>query len=181
MENQDTKTKENSTWSKQSEDDQKEGRCRKGDGKDFRNMSNERVKIQPAVKKETEKVAAGTAIGVILMWVVFGILHVAMPEKVPFDYTVILGGLCGGIVAVLNFFTMGITVQRIVSLENQDAAQRVMRSSYSKRMFLQLVWCIVAITTPYFQFAAGLLPLHFPGAAIKIAGIFGKKKDSSGS
>ena len=86
MENQDTKTKENSTWSKQSEDDQKEGRCRKGDGKDFRNMSNERVKIQPAVKKETEKVAAGTAIGVILMWVVFGILHVAMPEKVPFDY-----------------------------------------------------------------------------------------------
>lgn len=115
------------------------------------------------------------------MWVVFGILHVAMPEKVPFDYTVILGGLCGGIVAVLNFFTMGITVQRIVSLENQDAAQRVMRSSYSKRMFLQLVWCIVAITTPYFQFAAGLLPLLFPGAAIKIAGIFGKKKDSSGS
>ena len=181
MENQDTKTKESSTWSKQSEDDQKEGRCRKGDGKDFRNMSNERVKIQPAVKKETEKVAAGTAIGVILMWVVFVILHVAMPEKVPFDYTVVLGGLCGGIVAVLNFFTMGITVQRIVSLENQDAAQRVMRSSYSKRMFLQLVWCIVAITTPYFQFAAGLLPLLFPGAAIKIAGIFGKKKDSSGS
>ena len=104
MENQDTKTKESSTRSKQSEDDQKEGRCRKGDGKDFRNMSNERVKIQPAVKKETEKVAAGTAIGVILMWVVFGILHVAMPEKVPFDYTVILGGLCGGIVAVLNFY-----------------------------------------------------------------------------
>ena len=60
MENQDTKTMESSTWSKQSEDDQKEGRCRKGDGKDFRNMSNERVKIQPAVKKETEKVAAGT-------------------------------------------------------------------------------------------------------------------------
>ena len=137
--------------------------------------------VQPVVKKETGRVSAITGIGLLIMWIVFGVLHAFLPQKVPFDYTVILGGLCGGIVAVLNFFTMGITVQRIVSLENQDAAQRVMRSSYSKRMFLQLVWCIVAITTPYFQFAAGLLPLLFPGAAIKIAGIFGKKKDSSGS
>ena len=60
--------------------------------------------IQPAVKKETRRVAVITAAGTVIMWVVFFGLHMGMPEKVPFDYTVILGGLFGSLVAVLNFF-----------------------------------------------------------------------------
>ena len=48
--------------------------------------------VQSAVKKETGKVAAITGIGLILMWIVFGVLHAFMPQKVPFDYTVFLGG-----------------------------------------------------------------------------------------
>ena len=52
--------------------------------------------VQPAVKKETGKVAAITGIGLILMWIVFGVLHAFMPQKVPFDYTVFLGGAVGG-------------------------------------------------------------------------------------
>ena len=54
--------------------------------------------VQPAVKKETGKVAAITGIGLILMWIVFGVLHAFMPQKVPFDYTVFRGTLfsfCG--------------------------------------------------------------------------------------
>ena len=39
--------------------------------------------VQPAVKKETGKVAAITGIGLILMWIVFGVLHAFMPQKVP--------------------------------------------------------------------------------------------------
>ena len=35
--------------------------------------------VQPAVKKETGKVAAITGIGLILMWIVFGVLHAFMP------------------------------------------------------------------------------------------------------
>ena len=58
------------------------------------------------MKKETKKVAIGTFICVALMWAVFGIGHAVMPQKIPFDYTVILAGLIGGIVAVLNFFLM---------------------------------------------------------------------------
>ena len=68
--------------------------------------------VQPAVKKETGKVAAITGIGLILMWIVFGVLHAFMPQKVPFDYTVFLGGAVGGCVAVLNFFFMGLAVQK---------------------------------------------------------------------
>ena len=52
--------------------------------------------MQPAVKQETKNVAVYTVVGVVLMWLVFLVLHLAMPEKVPFNYTVILGGLGGG-------------------------------------------------------------------------------------
>lgn len=70
-------------------------------------MDNRKERIQPAVRKETEHVMVYTAAGVAVMWCVFLALHLVMPEKVPFDYTVILGGLFGGAVAVLNFFLMG--------------------------------------------------------------------------
>ena len=46
-----------------------------------------------------------------------------MPEKVPFDYTVILGGLGGGAVAVLNFFLMGLTVQKAAACEDEGSAR----------------------------------------------------------
>lgn len=63
--------------------------------------------IQPAVKKETKKVIFYTLAGVVLMWGVFAALHGAMPEKVPFDYTVILGGLGGGATGCPELFSYG--------------------------------------------------------------------------
>ncbi|WP_373216352.1 ATP synthase subunit I [Ruminococcus sp. 5_1_39BFAA] len=140
-------------------------------------MSSIFANIQPAVRTETKRVAVGTFTCVILMWVVFGILHVIMPEQVPFDYTVILGGLGGGIIAVLNFFLMGLTVQKVVSLTDEGDARNKMKASYSQRMMLQLLWGVAAIAVPCFQFAAGLLPLLFPNIVIKAVGIFGRKKE----
>ena len=83
-------------------------------------MSNFGDKVQPAVKKETKNVAIYTVVGVVVMWVGFLILHLIWPEKIPFDYRVILGGIGGGAVAVLNFFLMGMAVQKAVS-ETPDA------------------------------------------------------------
>lgn len=130
--------------------------------------------IQPAVKKETKNVAIYTLVGVILMWIVFFILHMIIPEKVVFDYTVFLGGLGGGIIAVLNFFLLGMTVQKVASTEDQEMARKFMKSSYSQRMMLQAVWIVVAIAAPCFQFVAGMVPLLFPGTGIKIVGIIKK-------
>ncbi|MCI5529194.1 MAG: ATP synthase subunit I [Blautia sp.] len=142
-------------------------------------MSSIFADIQPAVRKETRHVAIGTGICVVLMWVVFAILHAVTPEQIPFDYTVILGGLGGGIIAVLNFFLMGLTVQKVVSLEDEGQARNKMKASYSQRMLLQLLWGIAAIAAPCFQFAAGLLPLLFPNIVIKTMGILGTKKQPS--
>ena len=117
--------------------------------------------IQPAVKKETKKVALYTIAGVVLMWIVFGILHSAMPEKVPFDYTVILGGIGGGAVAILNFFLMGLTVQKAAACEEEGAARARLKA---------------AMAAPCFQFAAGLVPLLFPSAGIKLDALFKKNQ-----
>lgn len=130
--------------------------------------------LQPAVKKETARVAVSTLAGVVLMWVIFAVLHAGMPEKVPLDYTVFLGGIGGGLVAVLNFLLMGLTVQKVASSTDEEAARMKMKASYSQRMLLQMLWVIIAIVAPCFQFVAGIAPLLFPGVGIKLMGIIKK-------
>ena len=109
--------------------------------------------LAPAIKKETKRVGIFTFSGVVVMWIVFVILHACMPEKVPFDYTVILGGFLGGLIAVLNFFLMGVTVQKVASEANEDNARLRMKASYSRRTLLQM-----ALQLPVFS----LLPEFFP-------------------
>ena len=130
--------------------------------------------LQPAVKKETQKVVIYTVMGVILMWIVLFLLRPAMPDKIVFDYTTILAGIIGGGVAVLNFFLMGISVQNIAATEDQDLAKKKMKTSYSQRMALQLIWVVIAIAAPCFYFVAGILPLFFPSLGIKLMAVIKK-------
>ena len=46
-------------------------------------MSSILDNVQPAVKKETKRVVKITAVGLILMWILFAVLHFTMPDKVP--------------------------------------------------------------------------------------------------
>ena len=115
-------------------------------------MSSVMDNVQPAVKKETQRVAAITGIGLILMWIIFGVMHGFMPQKVPLDYTVFLGGAVGGCVAVLNFFFMGLAVQKAAAATDEDTARMRIKASYSQRMLLQMLWVVVAIVAPCFHF-----------------------------
>ena len=132
------------------------------------------MKIQPAVKKETKRVVMITGAGLILMWILFAILHYTMPDKVPFDYTVILGGIGGGVIAVLNFFLMGLAVQKAASATDEGTARMKLKASYSQRFMMMILWVIAAIVAPCFQFVAGIAPLLFPGTGLKFVGIFHK-------
>lgn len=142
---------------------------------DIRNMSKVFDSVQPAVKKETKRVVGMTGIGLILMWILFAVLHFAMPDEVPLDYTVFLGGIGGGAVAVLNFFLMGLAVQKAASASDEGTARMKLKASYSQRFLMQILWVILAIVAPCFHFVAGIAPLLFPGTGIKIMGIFHNK------
>lgn len=135
-------------------------------------MSSILDNVQPAVKKETKRVVKITAVGLILMWILFAVLHFTMPDKVPLDYTVFLGGIGGGAVAVLNFFLMGLAVQKAASASDEGTARMKLKASYSQRFLMQILWVILAIVAPCFHFVAGIAPLLFPGTGIKIMGIF---------
>ena len=137
-------------------------------------MSGLLKNVQPAVKKETKRVVMITGAGLILMWILFAILHFTMPDKVPFDYTVILGGIGGGVIAVLNFFLMGLAVQKAASATDEGTARMKLKASYSQRFMMMILWVIAAIVAPCFQFVAGIAPLLFPGTGLKFVGIFHK-------
>ena len=139
-----------------------------------KNMSGLLENVQPAVKKDTKRVVMITGAGLILMWILFAILHFTMPDKVPFDYTVILGGIGGGVIAVLNFFLMGLAVQKAASATDEGTARMKLKASYSQRFMMMILWVIVAIVAPCFQFVAGIAPLLFPGTGLKFVGIFHK-------
>ena len=139
-----------------------------------KNMSGLLENVQPAVKKETKRVVMITGAGLILMWILFAILYFTMPDKVPFDYTVILGGIGGGVIAVLNFFLMGLAVQKAASATDEGTARMKLKASYSQRFMMMILWVIVAIVAPCFQFVAGIAPLLFPGTGLKFVGIFHK-------
>ena len=139
-----------------------------------KNMSGLLENVQPVVKKETKRVVMITGAGLILMWILFAILHFTMPDKVQFDYTVILGGIGGGVIAVLNFFLMGLAVQKAASATDEGTARMKLKASYSQRFMMMILWVIVAIVAPCFQFVAGIAPLLFPGTGLKFVGIFHK-------
>lgn len=134
--------------------------------------------VQDATRKETLRIAAGTGIGILLMVIAFAVLHAVVPQQVPFDYKVIIGGIGGGAVAVLNFFLMGLTVQQVAKETDDKRAYQKMKMSYSRRMLLQIVWIVLSFSLPCINGAAGIIPLLFPSLTVKIYYIFLAKKSS---
>ena len=140
------------------------------------------MKIQPAVKTETGRIAFGTGIGVLIMFLVFFVLHMVVPQDapfnlaVPFDYKVILAGIIGFCVAVGNFFWMAITVQKVTSIEDEQRARQEMAASLRYRTMMQILWVILAIVVPFFNLVAGIVPLFIPSFTIKLRGILSAGK-----
>ena len=157
------------------------------------------MKIQPAVKKETAWIAGGVMILSGIMLLVFVILG-------KFDYTVALGAIYGSGFAVLNFFLLGMTVQKAAeemhgvqlppeeetdageTEDGQEAekpenphikeAKKKMQLSYYGRMLMTMAAAALALVLPIFHPIAALLPLLFPRIVIMIRGITQGKKEA---
>ena len=128
--------------------------------------------MQPAVREETGRIAFCTAAGTAVMLAAFALLHRMMPEKIPFDL-----GILGAAAAIANFWAMGLTVQKILSIEEKDEAKRRMRASYRARTLAQVLWVILAAALPFLNMAAGVIPLFIPGLCIRMRGIQGMKPE----
>lgn len=117
-------------------------------------------KIDATVRRETMYVAAWVAILTVVMFAVFLVFGA-------FDWTVLAGGLLGGLTAVVNFLLMGLTIQGAIGLDEKDARTRL-RGSQNLRLLLQLVVGILGASLPVFNMWAVLIPLFFPRVAVTV-------------
>lgn len=126
---------------------------------DFVKTGGEYMKIQEAVKKETIHIAFGTILLCAVMMVIFVLLG-------KFDEKVLFGTLLGGTFAVLNFFLLGITIQRATYIENHGRAKAMIQFSYSMRMLATMGIGLIGFMVPAFNWVAVLCPLLFPRITI---------------
>lgn len=112
------------------------------------------AKIDPTVKRMTGYIAVCTLVLSVLMEAVYLVIGA-------WSFTVLWGNLLGAFVAVLNFFLMGLTVQRSLTMEPDDA-KKFMRVSQSMRMLMILAFCVVCAALPATDLLAMLLTQFFP-------------------
>lgn len=125
-------------------------------------------KIDSTVKKESLYIAIWVVILSAIMEAVFLIIG-------KWDYTVILGNLLAGIISILNFFLMALTIQNAVNKEDK-AAKATMKLSQTLRMLMMLVALILGVVLPCFNMWASIIPFFFPRIAITFRGIKKDKK-----
>ena len=131
------------------------------------------IKVETAVKRETLYIGVSVVILSALMEAVFLIIQ-------RWDLTVLSGNLLGGLVAVLNFFLMGLTVQKAVAADEKQA-RSYMNVSRNYRTIMMLLAVVIAGVAPIFNLIATVIPLLFPRIAILVRPFVGMSFSGSTS
>ncbi|MBE7040960.1 MAG: hypothetical protein E7400_03230 [Ruminococcaceae bacterium] len=129
------------------------------------------MKVEKVVAKETTYVAVLTLLLSVLMQAVFLFMH-------KWDYTVLLGNLWGGAISVLNFFCMGLFVQKAV-LKEPEEAKKIIKLSQTLRTFILFVLVAVGVLLPCFSAIAVILPLFFSRIGIFVKAFQLKAKEAA--
>ena len=123
------------------------------------------------VLKQTAIVAAGQAVCVAAMVGIFALLGF-------FDYTVVLGGLMGAVVAVLNFLFMAIGISLAADKaqeQNVKGGKSLVTGSYMLRIVLMFVVLFACAKSGHFHVITLVLPLVFVRPILTVAEFFQKK------
>ncbi|MBQ3079327.1 MAG: ATP synthase subunit I [Clostridia bacterium] len=128
--------------------------------------------IQPAVKKETKRISIGALICLV-------ILNVVALIAGWFDYTVLLGSILGALCAVLCFFMMAYTVQKIIALDGEESeklkrGKAMMRSNYMKRLVIMAAVFVLSAKVPVFNWVATAIMLVSPRLVVMVFPIIDK-------
>lgn len=125
------------------------------------------TKVDVTVRRETGYIAACVAIFSALMEAIFLVLGY-------WDYTVLLGNLLSGGVAVLNFFLMGLSVQEATG-KDEKGARSFMQMSQSLRSVLLFAAAVLGVLLPCFHTVTALVPLFFPRIGVTFRPLLERK------
>ena len=123
------------------------------------------MKLQPASRKEITRIAAGTLVCDGIMICLLFLLSQFGIGKFETG-RILLGALCGSIIAVANFTILCLTVQSAVEIESKRKMKARFQLSYNLRMILQAGWVVAAFLIPQIHFIAGAAPILFPNVVI---------------
>ena len=123
------------------------------------------MKLQSASRKEIGRIAVGTGIcDGIMIAALFLLSLVGVGTFEPLR--ILLGAVCGSIVAILNFTILCLTVQSAVDMENQRKMKARFQFSYNIRLAIQALWVVACYLIPQIHFVAGAAPVLFPNVVI---------------
>ncbi len=128
-------------------------------------------KLDPTVKKETLYITAWVLILSAVMQAVFLVLG-------KWGIDVLLGNLLSGVCACLNFLLMGITVQKAIEKDSDDA-RSAMKFSQTMRLFMQFAFGAVGVI--FFNPIASVIPLFFPRIAVTFRPLMDKRSNKTHS
>lgn len=123
------------------------------------------MKLQSASRKEIARISIGTAVcDGILVAGLFLLSLVGVGQFEPLR--ILLGAVCGSIVAIANFTILCLTVQSAVDMENQRKMKARFQLSYNIRLAIQALWVVACFLIPQIHFVAGAAPVLFPNVVI---------------
>ena len=127
-------------------------------------------KIDKVVLRETAYIAIWTLIFSALLQSVFLMLG-------RWDFTVLLGNIYGAAAAVLNFFAMGLSVQKALAKDPKDV-QAYIKATGTLRLFALFAVTVVGVLLFRKAVLAVAIPLLFPRAAIMLRPFFANRMDA---
>ena len=125
-------------------------------------------KVDAAVKKETLYIlywVLGLSVLMQAAFVVLGRLELIEPWNI----SVLLGNVVSGGVGVLNFFLMGLTVQKALG-QDEKQARNAVKTSQLYRMLLLVVATVLSAV--FLHVWATVIPLFFPRIALLFRPLF---------
>lgn len=125
------------------------------------------MKVDKAVLRETSHIALGLLAVDVLMCVVFFLSH-------RFDYTVVLGALLGSVFSLLNFFLLGLTIQKVI--QKGEEPKKSVRLSYTLRMLMMMAVIVMGVFLPCFHVLAVIVPFLMTQPIILVMRALGVSK-----
>lgn len=129
-------------------------------------------KIDPAVLRETRYIALFVLVLSAVMQAVFLVIG-------KWDKTVLFGNLFIGCAMILNFFLMGLFVQKAVTLEPKEAKKTVQASMLLRNVMMFAFLAVAVLLPKIFNIWASVIPVTFPRIAVFCSPLFGKKSNGS--
>jgi len=123
------------------------------------------MKLQSASRKEIRRIAIGTLACDGIM--IAGLFLLSQFDMGTFDLPrILLGAVCGSVIAIVNFTILCLTVQSAVEMNNKRKMKARFQLSYNVRLALQAGWVVACFAIPQIHFVAGAAPILFPNVVI---------------